>query len=1452
MAADGADPWATWQANQTEVPAAQPGQAAGDLGEAPRGPAVQEPASVPQGPNGADQPPTPPGADRQSTGDWQEWQWSSWRPQQTMQGDGMPPTDGQDGDGPRAGWNGTTPSGNDAGRRSSDTSTTAGSWRPGGWYWSSTWQGQWTADEWRQWTAERAHWGGGSTASSATHSGSGSVDGSGAAAAAPGMDGTSPTTRPCMPSATRTSTTPTTRCDEHAGAGPPNVPGGRGPSEKLLIPSFSGEGEGGELGSSARSYLRQICAWQRMTKLAPNQQALVLYQNLSGAAWINSEALDVEDLATDNGVEVLREWVRQHYLDVEVTSIGRSLSDLFRKLKRRPNQTFRDYTAEYNRLLARVVECGCVLPDVATAWLYVDRANLDEVTEVSLLASVGNKYALRALQQAAIILDRSMRKPWERVGKGDGRRPQLVHHTEDIEAEDHHDVDPREGSDVEPPDQDDLLQDNEDLYVTYMTAKARYRDAAKSRGLDKVELADVKRTAEERIKAAKARSHCAACGQKGHWHRDAVCPKAKNGATPGGKPQTIHVTNEIYELTVAGAGGLLAILDTACSKTVVGTGWVQQYLNYTKDKAYNNLDFIYERDAFRFGAAAKIYEAHYSTIILAPIGKTWIAIKAAVIHGDIPLLLSRPLLAKLGGILDLGNNKVDFRALGSGELELLATPSGHPAIRVDHKCPQEPDLASIPKVWEAHGSAVLEPRQVYMVGSLSAEGPEDHPECPQIFYHKRSIDPALRELLLADSFNVDVFLAWWSSSNVTDFWVESPTKLVRVHVTPRKTFFDPRKWNTDLTATKDLLLQSLGDLRETWGIACVSRRSLSPVSEVWRMQQSGSYPTLWIGRSVFNRASTSQAGPNSSVPPAVHELVAPAADMEDDEIATLGRVQQTPHCDLAQVDLPGATRGVERAQGEGQWCAAKGADEDVPGGTEGRSQPLGARHNREGNTRGTPVADQGHVGARGHRHDDREVPGDIVQGHPRQLRAVGIGRGEGKWGQHARGSEEVCDLAPEVPHGKGHGSEVEDRVLREPGARREDPTASNERDRVVFILGNGDRGQSAKGADSDTEGKRVHPNPKATVLASDQRRGRGDDGDGAGGEPASARGDPCFGKSAGDLEGCSQDCTGTPTMRSDTDIADKRRHHRGNDFIHDIHDINDEHHEEYESCTSGTGDMDEEGHVIFATKQEIADHANKNTSLGHAGERKAEQALRNGIFDYDTLEKILEEYDFTAGLKRPSVHFEGGQRCVLGYYAFGNFKGISRKTVRWPHLSQYVNAFLRAQWGEDDEMPPWTSLYIQRNLAAGIHTDKNNLKGSTNITTSFGDHSGGELWVAQPGGGAWRRDRNGDEIEGILLHSKGQLCEFDPRCKHQVEPWTGNRWSVVAYCARTCPEATNPERKLLRELGCPRRVQRQGDGTKVQRGLLWGNYIVSDRRLPPGDRGARRGDQQQHRLPPGD
>ena len=759
----------------------------------------------------------------QSWGDWSGRQWGEWQDRRGHAEGQRRPEAGHEGRAERRQ--------SDASGSGSTTPSTAPERQPAQWTRTT-----WSEEDWKRWNS----WWEKPGPSSRTTGG----DGSGTTSTTAWSTWAS-TTRTGGTSTTRPSTTPTREQEEAWQPPERGSGGGKGSSEKLIIPTFSGEGEDGDLGMSARSYPRQIAAWEKMTKLAKDQRALVLYQNLQGSAWVNAESLSVELLGQPDGVQYLRDWIEQHYLDVEVTLVGRSLSDLFRKLKRKPSQSFRDYAAEFNRLLARVTECGCKLPNVATAWLFVDRANLDEATEVSLLASVGNKYALKALQAAAIILDRSMRKPWEKGGRCESnRRAHVVNQTEAAENEDTED-----GDELDPPD-GDFGSDDEDLYVTYMTAKAKYKDFTKARGIEQNEGNNGKKMAEDRIKAAKMKSHCSACGQRGHWHRDAVCPKRRSIAgNNDNQVQTIHVTNEICELSAVNLAELPAVLDTACSKTVVGTGWLQRYLDYIKGKGLDP-GFVYEKDAFRFGAAHKIYEANYSAIILMAIGSKWVAVKAAVIHGDIPLLMSRPALAHLGLVLDLGKNVADFRAVSSGEFNLKATPSGHPAICVDHRGLAKPNVSELPKVWENHGISILNVREVYMVGNFMPDqgfvaSVSSEEQVPRVFYEKQ-LGPAIKNLLTADSLRPDSFLAWWKNTTLTsDFWIETCNTLVRVHLVPRRSLFDPRKWQTKHTLQKESLLQVLGSLRETWGISCLNERALSTISDLWQCVADGSYQD-WI------------------------------------------------------------------------------------------------------------------------------------------------------------------------------------------------------------------------------------------------------------------------------------------------------------------------------------------------------------------------------------------------------------------------------------------------------------------------------------------------------------------------------------------------------------------------------------------------------------------------------
>ena len=536
-----------------------------------------------------------------------------------------------------------------------------------------------------------------------------------------------------------------------------------------------------------------------------------------------------------------------------------------------------------------------------------------------------------------------------------------------------------------------------------------------------MDLDAVKKTAEERIRAAKARSHCSACGQRGHWHRDAVCPKLKNAPPKEdrGKPQTVHISNEIFELQHVAGGHLLAITDSACSKSVMGTAWLQKYLDVTRGKIAKP-DFINEQDAFKFGAS-RVYESSYAAVILLMIDGNWIAVKASVVHGDVPLLLSRPALGKLGMVLDLANNTADFRALKVKDFALHSTSTGHPAIPVIHEGQLLPSCSGLPKVWPNEGVVILKMREPYTsfvvsrVGSNYETG-QDYSRNeasssrvnPKIFYDKK-LDPAVQEMLVADTLNVERFLQWWSSTNISnDFWLETDEALVRIHITPRKAPFDPRKWQTVHSLQRDLLLHALGDVRETCGIACTSQRSLPTYSDLWRDQDRGSYSVLWIGRSIFNRA-------HASLPPVLtrHEREAHSS-MEDEPRRALGGVHPEGHFAQWQLDGDRAEACAELRQRchEGEVPTADRTGIDEPGPTPGQNGQAEYIAWTQGHQRLAPPQDPRHGSAGGDGHDPGQAQGARLQGRPDIVCRMGTGGVKGEQGQHAPRPVPVRDLVP--------------------------------------------------------------------------------------------------------------------------------------------------------------------------------------------------------------------------------------------------------------------------------------------------------------------------------------------------------------------------------------------------------------------------------------------------------
>ncbi|CAE7615546.1 GIP [Symbiodinium sp. CCMP2592] len=544
------------------------------------------------------------------------------------------------------------------------------------------------------------------------------------------------------------------------------------PSEKLSVPTFGG-GDDDDVGTSARSYLRQVEAWRRLTYLPPNQQGLVLYRHLTGKAWVAAEELNVDALSRGDGVHYLMSWLRNRYLDLEVTRIGKALSEMFRKLRRRPGQSIRDYNAEYDRLHARLKEVGCMLPEECAAWLYVDRLQLEDGAELNLLASVGNVYSLNKLQKAAIIQDRGLRKPWESTAKG-GRKPYTAHVTDHPD-----DADEDSGREMVDGDGEECMPEEVAVaYVTYQTAKNKYREHSKARGF-KGEIGNndggsgggkggdgagsAAKVRDEKLKQIKARSFCSGCGRRGHWHKDDECPnnagaKDHQGTRQNASVKEVCVTMPAEVMTVKHVSGLLlGITDTACSRTVAGTQWLQEYMDRIgEDGAQPELSK--ECEAYKFGTG-RIHYSSFSVLLSFSLGDKIVQLRASIIPGDVPLLLSKTVLGKMGMIYDVSVGCADFTHVGLRNYKLLATASGHPAIPIVPAKPAHGFNSVLPVE-----DVSLEPRVQYTVHAVAFSGVK-----PQNFYnlyYEKKLPPEVKNMLNQTHLCRDDFMTWWKQCEV--------------------------------------------------------------------------------------------------------------------------------------------------------------------------------------------------------------------------------------------------------------------------------------------------------------------------------------------------------------------------------------------------------------------------------------------------------------------------------------------------------------------------------------------------------------------------------------------------------------------------------------------------------------------------------------------------------------
>ena len=234
-------------------------------------------------------------------------------------------------------------------------------------------------------------------------------------------------------------------------------------------------------------------------------------------------------------------------------------------------------------------------------------------------------------------------------------------------------------------------------------------------------------------------------------------------------------------------------------------------------------------------------------------------------------------------------------------------------------------------------------------GVMSGEAVVKEQGFKSVFFPKK-IAPEVQAMLEGDWVSSgEGFMAWWRLADQSrEFWVETPSELTRVHVTPRKHLFVPSRWSTQHSALKQNLLETLGGTRTTDFLPCLCDGVvLQQRTDQWKLPCEELSCGLWVGRSRFSKEGTNLQARSLPPPGATFHGRALALGMEDGEERHLGRAP------LLRGAVP-------------RHLAAAGAEDHLAGAAASTSAP-----GRGGRYEGHQQDDAGRA--------DHQVPGEQDQ-----------------------------------------------------------------------------------------------------------------------------------------------------------------------------------------------------------------------------------------------------------------------------------------------------------------------------------------------------------------------------------------------------------------------------------------------------------------------------------------
>ena len=443
-----------------------------------------------------------------------------------------------------------------------------------------------------------------------------------------------------------------------------------------------------------------------MDKLPKEARGSFIWTLLQGKALEVVEHLEPSEYQKEGGDQVLFGLLDTRWPERERTDeIGENLTEIF-SLRSKDGEQLRTWCARARECFDRCQrKTGVKFPEEAKGWILLNYSGLSEEQRAVVLARTSGDLKMEVQSQAMrscfpeLVVSRKKASSVHYVERSDDQ----WWYDEDYDGGSYDQDGPEFGdssfNDVElfladhdkldpDPENTEVFLEDEVADVLATTWKDKRQELLRLQKARRFpQAAEAKRSFRVEIEELKRRTQCRRCGKTGHWARECKVKLPPGGMASSSSSATPAAANLVqhfvchavtaqemhsgmikelqrrkelrgHDLLLVSSPGF-AILDSGCGKSVIGENTLMSFRELWKKAGVQQPKAVAETNVFRFGNGAQETSQAIIELPVSLAGRRGL-VRAAIIRGNAPLLLSRPALKTLNAKMDFQHDEIQL------------------------------------------------------------------------------------------------------------------------------------------------------------------------------------------------------------------------------------------------------------------------------------------------------------------------------------------------------------------------------------------------------------------------------------------------------------------------------------------------------------------------------------------------------------------------------------------------------------------------------------------------------------------------------------------------------------------------------------------------------------------------------------------------------------------------